>query len=276
MAAGRTEDGRFSEMQGVFIDAPGFSLSVTGDCPETLETVRRYLLPWLPRRSAQGGSADVRVSLTRNAAPGRFEVRLNDRVIGENESLPYLLNLIQQSADDCMIRNLDHQAVVHAGVVTYHGRAIVLPGSSGSGKTRMVQELLGRGAEYSSDEYAILDMRGNVHPYPRALMIRKDGDEQHPLLASELNARVRTRPAPVALFLFLRYDAGAAGLDAVRLDRSDALIRLLQNSPQILEENPAVLEPLKAAVSRADSFAGVRGESGSAAAEILRLIENVK
>jgi hypothetical protein len=165
---------------------------------------------------------------------------------------------------------------VHAGVVTYHGRAIVLPGSSGSGKTRMVQELLGRGAEYSSDEYAILDMRGNVHPYPRALMIRKDGDEQHPLLASELNARVRTRPAPVALFLFLRYDAGAAGLDAVRLDRSDALIRLLQNSPQILEENPAVLEPLKAAVSRADSFAGVRGESGSAAAEILRLIENVK
>jgi len=46
---------------------------------------------------------------------------------------------------------------VHAGVVAWRGRAIVLPGYSRAGKSTLVAELLKLGATYYSDEYAVLD-----------------------------------------------------------------------------------------------------------------------
>lgn len=257
----------------ICIRAHGFSLSVSSDCPETLSVVERYLLPWLPRTSGRPKATGLSISLTRNAAPGHFKVRLNDRVIAESEALPYLLNLIQQAADERMIATLDRRAAVHAGVVAYRGRAIILPGASGSGKSRLVQELLQRGAEYCSDEYAIFDRTGKVHPYPRALMIRNEGEVQHPFLASELRAEVRTEPIPAGLILFLKYETGAAGLTIDALDRSDALIRLLQNCPHILAENPAIVAPLQAAVAQASAWSGVRGDAEEAALAILRLAQ---
>jgi hypothetical protein len=257
------------------IAGPDFSLSVASDCPATLEAFRRYLLPWLPKAPGLRQDADLRFCLTRHPTPGsfseKFQVRLNDRVIAEREALPYLFTLVQQAVDECMIRNLHRETAVHAGVVVYQGRAILLAGPSGAGKSRMVQEMLRQGAEYCSDEYAIVGPSGDVRPYPRALMIRRDTEEQHPMLASDLGAKVRAEPAPIALILFLRYQAGAAALDIAPLDRSEAWIRLLQNTPQIVAEKPDVMEPLAAAVARALSFAGVRGEAGEAAAAILRL-----
>ena len=58
---------------------------------------------------------------------------------------------------------------VHAGVVGWNGRAIVIPGRSFSGKTTLVGEMLRNGATYYSDEYAVFDSRGRVHPYPSSL-----------------------------------------------------------------------------------------------------------
>jgi len=263
-------------MREFCIEASDFVLRASGDCPETLGTIQRYLLPWLPRTSGPCPKADLCFSITRQAVPGHCEVRLNDRVIAASEALPYLLNVIQQAVDNHMIHHLDRKAVVHAGCVAYRGRAIVLPGSSGAGKSRIVQELLRQGADYCSDEYAIVDALGNIHPYPRALMIRKEGDEQYPMLATEMNATVRSQPAPVGLFLFLRYDANAKSLDIAPLDRSEALIRLLQNSPQVLAETPEVLELLKAGVSRGHCYAGVRGDAAEAAAAILRMAETAE
>ena len=54
---------------------------------------------------------------------------------------------------------------VHAGVVAHGGRALVAPGDSFSGKTTLVRALLAAGATYYSDEYAVLDEAGRVHPY---------------------------------------------------------------------------------------------------------------
>ena len=65
---------------------------------------------------------------------------------------------------------------VHAGVVGWKGRAIVLPGRTFSGKSTLVAELLRAGATYYSDELAVLDARGRVHPFPRPLAIREAGN----------------------------------------------------------------------------------------------------
>jgi len=64
---------------------------------------------------------------------------------------------------------------VHAGVVAVDGRALVLPGPSFSGKTTLVAALVRAGATYLSDEFAVLDADGRVHPYPKPLSIRRHG-----------------------------------------------------------------------------------------------------
>lgn len=62
---------------------------------------------------------------------------------------------------------------VHAGVVGCEGGAMVIPGRSHTGKSSLVAALLAHGAAYYSDEYAVLDDAGRVHPFPRTLHIRE-------------------------------------------------------------------------------------------------------
>lgn len=52
---------------------------------------------------------------------------------------------------------LQHLVFVHAGVVAINGRACVIVGDSGAGKTSTVGALVARGAAYLSDEVALLD-----------------------------------------------------------------------------------------------------------------------
>jgi hypothetical protein len=74
---------------------------------------------------------------------------------------------------------------VHAGVVGWSGKAIVLPGRSYSGKSSLVAELVRAGATYYSDEYAVFDARGRVHPFPKPLEMRHQGNERQTRLTSK-------------------------------------------------------------------------------------------
>ena len=71
-----------------------------------------------------------------------------------------------------------HRVFVHAGAVGWKGSAIVVPGRSFSGKSTLIAELVRAGATYYSDEYAVFDARGRVHPFLRPLQIRKEGESK--------------------------------------------------------------------------------------------------
>lgn len=64
---------------------------------------------------------------------------------------------------------------IHAGVVEYGGRAVVIPGHTHTGKTTLVRALAQAGCGYLSDEYAVVDRDGFIHPYPRHLSVRRAG-----------------------------------------------------------------------------------------------------
>src|SRR5262249_10892217 len=72
--------------------------------------------------------------------------------------------------------NARRRTFVHAGVVAWNNRAVVIPGMSFSGKTTLVSKLVQAGAKYYSDEYAVLDEHGLVHPFPRPLGIRRPNE----------------------------------------------------------------------------------------------------
>lgn len=119
---------------------------------------------------------------------------------------------------------------IYAGAVTYGGRAIVLPGTSGAGKSTLVAQLLRLGADYYSDEYAVVDSRGWLRPFPCLLKLKDGLLGPRRVPAEEFGARVGEAPAPVELLVFPRYPTDTA-LHSEPLTKSRAALHLLEHMP---------------------------------------------
>src|SRR5438105_11686695 len=119
---------------------------------------------------------------------------------------------------------------VHAGVVGWDGQAIVIPGRSLSGKSTLVAALLRAGATYYSDEYAVLDDRGHVHPYSRLLSLRQPaGERPKRCSAADLGSRPGIEPLPVGLVAVTKYQSGARWRPRP-LTPGKAMLELLNNT----------------------------------------------
>jgi hypothetical protein len=145
--------------------------------------------------------------------------------------------------------------LVHAGVVTRDGRALVLPAMSGRGKSTTTAALVRAGFSLGSDELAALDGRGHVHAYPLPLRMREDalarlgelGPRLRPVGEPMWRKQAWTRlllpddvhrggPVPVGLVAFL---AGVSADDTPRstpVSAGQAILRLLAER---LGEQPA-------------------------------------
>jgi hypothetical protein len=148
-----------------------------------------------------------------------------------------------------------HKVFVRAGVVGWQGRAILIVGKDESGKTKLVKELLKAGASYYSDEYAMLDSRGRVHPYV-GLMNEFEG------------AQIGKKPLPVSKILMTGYKAESR-FRPRRLSAGQAALELLPHIAATRRMPQTTLTFLQKAVSQAQSFKGIRGEAHEAAEYLL-------
>ena len=150
---------------------------------------------------------------------------------------------------------------VHAGVVGWGKTAILIPGRTFSGKTTLVVELIRAGAVYYSDEFAVIDELGMVHPYARPLQVRKSGSDRqssHP--PQEFGAITGTRSLPVGLVIVSRY-APKAHWRPKRLSPGIGLLKILDNTVSARRSPAVVLSTLKQVVSSALIVRGVRDEA---------------
>ena len=156
---------------------------------------------------------------------------------------------------------------LHAGAVVWRGRAILLPGRSGCGKSSLVAALLDAGAGYLSDELALVDARGRAHSYARPLALRRGGTVER-LAAARLGASVAESGAPVAVLAFLSYAPGAAW-SVERLTPGRAVLAGLRHAlaaRRRLDLARRVLIPLS---RRAVAVSGRRGEAAAAVRHLL-------
>jgi hypothetical protein len=154
-----------------------------------------------------------------------------------------------------------HHVFIHAGVVSWRGRAIVFPGYSYAGKTTLVAELVRAGALYYSDEYAVLDRKGRVHPYPRPLQMRAPGQRvQTPLPLDELGGTAGSEPLPVELVAFCRYKPGGRWRPR-KLSPGRAALEMFEYTMCAQHAPEAALGTLQQVVARASLLKGTRGET---------------
>jgi hypothetical protein len=239
-------------------------------CDEPLvSAVERQLSPWSPQRSQKRPHAFVKV------LPGGrpFALHVNSRTLHTDHNLDGLMVGLQNWIDSEVTRAVTTRLVaVHAGVVAWKGRALLLPGSSGAGKTTLVSALVARGATYYSDELAFVDNRGWVHAYPRHLVVRDSQGvgRPRPVPAAASNG-LPLELAPVAAILGVHFEAGATW-QVARVPASDAVLLLLANTVHRLSVG-GIPTALLQAVASAASYRGRRGDAVAAAAAMLQLIE---
>jgi len=160
---------------------------------------------------------------------------------------------------------------LHAGVVGWQGSAIVFPGPSLSGKTTLVREILRLGATYYSDEFAVVDSSGLVHPFARPLGIREDSSyAQTKYSAEELGATAGVKPLPMGMAVICKYEAGARWQPAP-LSQGQGALELLANSVAVRSQPDQTLRRLQKLVRHTIFIQGTRGEAHRAAASILNL-----
>jgi hypothetical protein len=158
---------------------------------------------------------------------------------------------------------------IHAGVVGWRGRAILIPGRSFSGKTTLVAELVRAGASYYSDEYAVLDADGYVHPYSQPLSLRGPGTARQTKCEVEtLGGRRGVKPLPVGMIIVSRYKEGAKWRPR-SLSEGLGAMALLNNTVSVRRQPQVAMNTLHKVVSQATILKSVRGEASEAIASIL-------
>jgi hypothetical protein len=241
-----------------------------------IRTTEAYLLDELVKRlppgwaRARGRRVDRLYSLVAGGPAGARGVRRFNLVYVNEVRLARSLELadvLRAFESDLALYVAEHargRLFLHAGVVGWRERAIVIPGASMSGKSSLVAALLEAGATYYSDEYAVLDARGRVHAYPRALALR-DG---RPAPSASRAGAAPPAPLPLGLVVLTRYRTGGRWRPR-RLSPGRAGIEMLAHAVAARRRPTTALRVLTRALSGASAVTGARGEAADAAGTML-------
>ncbi|MBL8852313.1 MAG: hypothetical protein JNG89_21755 [Planctomycetaceae bacterium] len=162
---------------------------------------------------------------------------------------------------------------VHAGVVRYRQRAILFPGRSFAGKSTLTAALLSAGAEYLSDDFAVLDDSGLVHPFHCPLRLRTSAGRLEKLPA-DFGAASAEDPTPVGLIVDTQYSPGA-NFDPRRLTPGETVLRMFAHAVAA-RSAPARVGSVLARVARnAACLTGPRGDAAEAARQILNFCDQL-
>lgn len=162
---------------------------------------------------------------------------------------------------------------IHAGCVAHAGRALIAPGDSFSGKSTLVTALVKAGATYFSDEYAVLDAEGLVHPYHKPIALREQpgSAQQTSYRVDELGGRSSGQPVPLGLVVVTQYRHGARWAPAA-LSSTELVIEMFGNTYLAADRPEQTLRTLRAATTSATGIKGERGEASDVVAGLLACI----
>ena len=268
---------RLGWLAGIAFNAYGLRVGIRTNQPELMERIVG-LLPtgWKPLSSRLvEGLYSLRVG--DNGSPGRKGRRFNllysgTKQIARSDNLKDVLGSLETNLRHFVAEYSPNRLFVHAGVVGWRGKAIVIPGQTFSGKSTLVAELVRAGATYYSDEYALLDSRGRVHPYAKPLSLRKEGSaEQEEHSVESLGGRSGEKPLRVGLVVVARHRAKAKWKPRT-LSAGQGVLELFANTLPARRRPDVALTTLERAVSQARVLKGVRGEAKEAAGRILQIL----
>jgi len=160
---------------------------------------------------------------------------------------------------------------IHAGVVAVGGAGIVIPGRSMTGKSTLVHALVRAGATYLSDEYAVVDPNGMIHPFPKPISLRLDPTTSRLLPdASVPPEQIGTAPVPARLIIATKFERDATWRPDL-LTAGEAALALIDNTVPARSRPGDSIAAATRLSGQALSLSGPRGDASVTAAAILEL-----
>lgn len=150
---------------------------VRSDDPDVLGALGRIFA--MMRASAPGRTVSGELEVCRE--DGRYAVRGNTAVTPKDGSLVDVVRCVRYSAIQLLINARPDLLWLHAGAVALRGRAVLLPGARGGGKSTLVTSLCARGWSYLSDDVVPLDPASHaVLPFPQGPAVREYPGQEMP------------------------------------------------------------------------------------------------
>jgi hypothetical protein len=213
-------------------------------------------------------AAETQMEL-KHAASGAFTVSADGHDVLESSNREIALGAMDAQIRAYIALNAPDRIFVHAGVVAVGEVAMLLPGSSFAGKTTLVAALVRAGASYYSDEFAVLDDAGFVHPYPKPLSVRRNGTgDSVEVPAASLGGATGDEAIPVGLIAVTSFRSGAV-FDPDPLSAGAATLALLEHTVPARARPTQSMAFLSRAAVGASAIRGVRGEADVTAAALM-------
>jgi len=242
----------------------GVPFALTTNEPTEMDDLRA-LVP--PHATPCGADTAQHRLLLRRTASGAYDVRYEIRggePLSEHDPLAWVATTVERTFALAMVDSYVHSTIalhapeyvfVQGAVVADGDRAVVMPAKPLTGRTTFVKALVQAGLTYVSDEYAVFDREGRVHPYARSL--------------NGTVADVTTEPLQVGAVLITSYWPDAAW-EPVRQSSGTGLLALMSHSVGGQERPDLTLGAMKAALASGPLVLETRrGEADEAARQLV-------
>jgi hypothetical protein len=262
------ESARLHTKEDIAFESFGVRMRVSADTPEVLERIPGLLPP--DAKPCPPSRVDVSLEVRRRPE-GSYDFMMDGSPAAQRIDLDFALTLLEAQVRIHVGLNAPSRIFVHAGVVAHEGRVIVLPGLSMAGKTTLVLALVRAGAVYYSDEFAVLDERGLVHPYAKPVSIR-DGDQiQSDHEIERFGGVAGDEALEVNAVVFAEYRPGAEW-SPIELSPGRAALTMFRNTLAAIKRSEEAMRTIKLAVDGALLLEGDRGEASEMAQPLLHRI----
>lgn len=216
------------------------------------------------------------LTATGGNSPPLVRIQCDGRPVGGPVKPESVLLSLATDINQRAIASRPNRLVLHAGAVSVRGRAIILPGRSGAGKTTLTAAMLAVGCDYLTDEAVSLDLDTlDVEPYAKPLSLdpvacealRLDVDYWAPhgvVPPSYLHRQKGFAPARAAVLVFPSFEVGARS-SMKRIGRAEALVELANNSFNFVDHGGEWLEGLAHVVKSCSAWRFTTGDAREAA-----------
>ena len=267
---------RLGWVAGFSLRSFGVDIGIRSNDPETLHRIIEHLPPYWENVNTTAVDRVYSILHRNGAAAGSRRqsiIYTNGQRLRRSDDLNELFEAFESNIRIFVAEFAKDRVFVHAGVVGWKGQAIVIPGRSFTGKSTLVAELVRAGATYYSDEYAVIDARGRVHPYFKPIELRENGSyKQSKFHISSLGGHVGKKSLPIGLVLLANYKSGATWRPR-KLTAGKAVLELLWNTVSARRDPERALNSLRQGVAHASVMKGARGEAEQTVPAIFRKID---
>ena len=261
---------------GVMLAGDGVRVGIRSNDATLLDRLAgRFPPTWRRTRAArveQIYSVLVRDGLSAGTAPRTHHLFVNSERRRSSRDVGVLLDDLESTLHFQAALSARRRLFLHAGVVEWGGRAILVPGRSGTGKSSLVAALVAAGAQYYSDEFAVVDASGRVHAYPKRISLREPMKSAGQYTAN-LGGRRRLAPLKVGGIVVTEYQAGAAWQPRA-LSPGRALLALLDNTVLARSRASFALSALNTVVRDSVAVKSKRPEAGEVASAVLQFMDS--